>query len=436
MKINEYLYNMKNIDLNNYRCFTKLSLDFKDNINVLVGDNSSGKTTLIRALSTVLNSFFIGYSDENTRFYGLSKNDFTILETQSGLANEEAIKINFNYLNVDASLELHSKKGRTLQKPLNPIYFLGKEYFNTLFDENKKQVKDLPLFASFSTTDIHASRKISLTPFKSYEHKPSFGYYECLQGDGFLSYWTKRLLVLKEASKGELEIQGVVNAVINALGKDGCNIIKEIQIRHNQSKIYYILTDHREVATENLSDGYRRLINIVIDIAFRCMILNKGIFGLDACSKTQGTVLIDEIDLHLHPTLQATVTKGLQKAFPKLQFVITTHAPMVMTGIPIDDNNIIYKLNFNTAEGYTATPLKLYGMDASSIIEIALNTIPRSIEVDNRLNDLFNLIDEDKFPQAVEKLTKMKMEFGDNLPDLAKAQAMLNFLNEKNDNNK
>jgi predicted ATP-binding protein involved in virulence len=436
MKTNEYLYKMKNIDLNNFRCFSKLTLDFKNNINVLVGDNSSGKTTLIRALSKVLNSFFIGYSDENTRFYGLSKDDFTILQTNTGLANEAAIRINFNYLNVDAALELHSKKGRTLQKPLNPIYNLGKEFYNELFDNNRNQVKDLPLFASFSTTDIHTSRKISLTPFKSYEHKPSFGYYECLQGDGFLSYWTKRLLILKEAGKGELEIQGVLNAVLMALGNDGCNIIKEVQIRHNQSKIYYILTDNREVETDNLSDGYRRLLNIVIDIAFRSMILNKGIFGLDACLKTSGTVLIDEIDLHLHPTLQATVTKGLQKAFPKLQFVITTHAPMVMTGIPVDDNNIIYKLNFNATEGYTATPLKLYGMDASSIIEIALNTIPRSIEVDNRLNDLFNLIDEDKFPQAVEKLTKMKMEFGDNLPDLAKAQAMLNFLNEKNDNNK
>ena len=436
MKTNEYLYKMKNIDLNNFRCFSKLTLDFKNNINVLVGDNSSGKTTLIRALSKVLNSFFIGYSDENTRFYGLSKDDFTILQTNTGLANEAAIRINFNYLNVDAALELHSKKGRTLQKPLNPIYNLGKEYYNELFDDNRNQVKDLPLFASFSTTDIHTSRKISLTPFKSYEHKPSFGYYECLQGDGFLSYWTKRLLILKEAGKGELEIQGVLNAVLMALGNDGCNIIKEVQIRHNQSKIYYILTDNREVETDNLSDGYRRLLNIVIDIAFRCMILNKGIFGLDACLKTSGTVLIDEIDLHLHPTLQATVTKGLLKAFPKLQFVITTHAPMVMTGIPVDDNNIIYKLNFNATEGYTATPLKLYGMDASSIIEIALNTIPRSIEVDNRLNDLFNLIDEDKFPQAFDKLSKMKKEFGDNLPDLAKAQAMLNFLTEKNDNNK
>ncbi len=427
---------MKNIDLNNYRCFTKLELDFKENFNVLVGDNSSGKTTLIRALSSVLNSFFIGYSDENTRFYGLSKNDFTIFESQTGLANEEAIIINFNYLNVDAALELHSKKGRTLQKPLNPIYDLGKEYFNNLFDDNKKQVKDLPLFASFSTTDIHTSRKISLTPFKNYEHKPSFGYYECLQGDGFLDYWTKRLLILKEAGKGEIEINGVINAVLNALGANGCNIIKEVQIRHNQGKIYYILEDDREVQTENLSDGYRRLLNIILDIAFRCIILNKGIFGLDACLKTTGTVLIDEIDLHLHPTLQATVIKGLTKAFPKLQFITTTHAPMVMTGIPIDDKNIIYKLNYDDSNGYSATPVNLYGMDASSIIEIALDTVPRSIDVDNRLTDLFNFIDEDKFPQAFEKLKLMKKEFGDNLPDLAKAEAMLNFLTEDNDNNK
>jgi hypothetical protein len=166
------------------------------------------------------------------------------------------------------------------------------------------------------------------------------------------------------------------------------------------------------------------------------MLLNKGIFGINSCYSSSGTVLIDEIDLHLHPTLQATVIKGLRKAFPNLQFIITTHAPMVMTGIPIDDKNIIYKLNYNANEGYSATPLKLYGMDASSIIEIALNTVPRSIEVDNRLTDLFNFIDEDKFSQAFEKLKTMKKEFGDNLPDLAKAEAMLNFLTKENDNNK
>lgn len=426
---------MEKITLNNYRCFEKLPLEFSGKVNLLIGDNASGKTTLIRAISAVLNSFFIGFSDENTRFIGLSKDDFRIAESETGLANEEIIKVDFTLLDRDASLELRSKKGRTLQNPLNEIFDIGKQMYNGLFD-NGKQVIALPLFASFSTSDIHSTRKLNREPFKKYEHKPSFGYYECLQGDGFLDYWTTRLLVLREGNTGEIEVQGVITALIDALGKEGCNILNDIHIRPIQGKVYYYAPDNRITDTANLSDGLRRLINIVLDLSFRCMLLNKGIYGQDACKNTKGTVLIDEIDLHLHPTLQSVVIKGLQNAFPQLQFIITSHAPMIMTGIPMDKNNKIIKLGYNKSEGYTAKKIESYGLDASTIIEAILGVTPRSKEVDNRLHILFSFIDNEQYIEAVEKLKEMKKEFGDNLPELSKAESMLNFLMEKDDNNK
>jgi predicted ATP-binding protein involved in virulence len=329
-------------------------------------------------------------------------------------------------------LELNSKKGRTLTTPLKPINLIGKELYNGLFQAGV-QVKSLPLFASFSTSDIHTNRKINGDRFKRYEHKPSFGYYECLQGDGFLEYWTKRLLILKEAQKGEIEIEGVRLAVQKALGSEGCNVISDIQIRHNQGKVYYILTDNREVDTDNLSDGLRRLVNIVLDLSFRCMLLNKGIYELEACKKTTGTVLIDEIDLHLHPTLQSVVVKGLRNAFPKLQFIITSHAPMVMTEIPIDNKNKIYRLAYSKADGYSAQEIQTYGLDASTIIDAVLGVVPRSKDVDDRLNNLFSMIDSDEYENAKKVLSTMQEEFGDNLPELTKAEAMLNFLTDNDD---
>jgi predicted ATP-binding protein involved in virulence len=425
--LNEYLYDMEKVVLSHYRCFSYLELSFKKKVNLLIGDNASGKTTLVRALSSILNAFFAGFSDENTRFFGLSKNDFSIVKGDAVLVNEEPISILFKNLNVEAELKLNSKKGRTLQDPLSPMVRMGKELYNSFLIEGQ-QVQQLPLFASFSTSDIHSVRSINVEKFKKYDHKPSFGYYECLSGDGFLKYWTKRLLVLKEANKGEVEITGVSNALLKCLGPEGCNIISKVQIRHNQGKVYYILLDKREVDTENLSDGLRRLVNIIMDIAFRCMILNKGILGVKACEKTYGTVLIDEIDLHLHPKLQALVVKGLQKAFPRLQFIITSHAPMVMTGIPIDSDNKIYKLNYSLSEGYSAKEVQLYGLDASTIIQTALGVTPRSQEVENLLISLFDFIDNDAFDKASEKLKELRVKFGNNLPELAKAEAMLNFL--------
>lgn len=427
---------MEQITLVNFRCFKSLQLNLNSSINLLIGDNASGKTTIILALSKVLSTLFLGFSDENTRYLGLSKSDFSVLKTNNGLVNEMPIFLMFSYLEIESSsLQLHSKKSSTLKKPLEEIKNFGKKLYKEMFDENKVQVKSLPLIACFSTKDIHIKRKFSKKVFSDYEKKPSFGYYECLQGDGFLPYWTKRMLALKEANKGELEIDGVSKAIKKALGSEGCKIIDFIDIRPNKGNVFYISSDAREVETENLPDGYRRLINIVVDIAFRCLLLNKGIHGENACEKTEGTVIIDEIDLHLHPTLQALVLKGLQNAFPLLQFIITSHAPMIMTSIPMDDKNKIYKLEYSQDKGYEAKEIEAYGLDASTIIETVLGVIPRSKEVDERLKILFSLIDGDDYLKATEKLQEMREEFGDKLPELAKAEAMLNFLTDEDDKN-
>ncbi len=423
---------MKNIHLHNYRCFEDLRLDFSDKVNLLIGDNSSGKTTIIRAISASMSSYFSGFSDTNTRFNGLSKDDFRIIKMEDVIANEESIQVDFEWLGAKSSIQLHSAKGRTLMDPLKQIRTIGKETYNNLFKDGK-QVLPLPLFTSFSTSDIHKPRKFAKDIFKKYEHKPSFGYLECLQGDGFLDYWSTRLLVLKEGETGQLETNGVTNALISALGADGCDLISKVDVRPLKGKIFYTLIDGRLTDTESLSDGLKRLVNIVLDVSFRCMLLNKGFYGLDACALTEGTVLIDEIDLHLHPTLQSVVMKGLQNAFPKLQFIITSHAPMVMTGIPNDEQNKIIKLGYSQREDYYAKEIETYGLDASTIIQAILGVTPRSQEVEDRLSILFSLIDRDDYKNAAVKLREMRDQFGDNLPELAKAGAMLNFLAYKDD---
>lgn len=418
---------MKSITLNNFRCFEKINLDFSDKVNLLVGDNASGKTTIIRALSAALGSFFTGFSDDNTRFAGLSKEDFRVVSAENGLANEKPVCVEFQWLEKTGKLVLNSPKGRTLTGPLRDLKLMGAELYKNLFLDGK-QVKALPLITSFSTADIHKPRRIGSHLFKKYEHKPSFGYFECFQGDGFMKYWTLRLLALREARTGETEISGVINALKSALGPEGCNIVADIDIRPIQRKVYYHLTDGRAVDSDNLSDGYRRLVSIVMDISFRCMLLNKGIYGINACDMTEGTVLIDEIDLHLHPALQSSVMKGLQRGFPGVQFIITSHAPMIMTGIISNGNNRIIKLGYSSEEGYSARNIDAYGLDASTIIQAVLGVTPRSQEVEDQLATLFGLIDDDEYERAAQKLEQMRDEFSDNLPELSKAGAMLDFL--------
>ncbi|EJT86036.1 ATP-binding protein [Pseudomonas putida S11] len=81
-----------------------------------------------------------------------------------------------------------------------------------------------------------------------------------------------------------------------------------------------------------LGDGVRCMIGLVSDLACRCALLNPH-FGQDAPKKTSGVVLIDEIDLHLHPSWQQTIATQIQQAFPEIQFIITTHSPQVLSTV-------------------------------------------------------------------------------------------------------
>ena len=152
---------MNYIELDNYRCFTKLRMDFGERINLLVGDNASGKTSLLLAVRSALSAFFLGYSDENTRFLGISKEDFTMIDSETSYMNEKPIRIGFDYSNYSESIEevyhsyieLTSKKTRTSVAGAKGYKVFTKNLFNTLFDQTAKaQIKPLPLFASNQRT--------------------------------------------------------------------------------------------------------------------------------------------------------------------------------------------------------------------------------------------------------------------------------------------
>lgn len=443
---------MKDIKLQNFRCFAEQSITFHRGINLLIGDNASGKTSILKACKYVLSSFFSGFSDENTTWANPDVDDFRVVTAGDGIIlPEQPIHIKFNtndviehrsLLNIQPSLieveepqypyvltKNSKKNSRSLITGINGYKNYAQSLLNDYISEDG-QHRALPLFVSFSTEDIHSKRKINKSKFKAYNQKPSFGYYECLEGDGFFEYWNYRLLVLQEGRESNPEIMIVRRAIQEALGTDGCDIIRDIQIRPIQKKVYYIFTDGREIEADYLSDGYKRIANIITDIAFRCALLNRGIYGEETCQRTKGTVLIDEVDLHLHPTLQSKVLQGLRKAFPNIQFIVSSHAPMVMSGVESNDENVVYKLDFSNENGYRVYAINTYGLDISTLTDIVLNQTPRAVEVDEELSQLFNLIDHEENEAARTLLDSMRKRFEDNLPELAQAEAMLNCVIE------
>lgn len=428
---------MLQISINDFRCYQRFSVDFKPGVNLLIGDNASGKTSLLMACKYALSAFFSGFSDENTKWEAPNADDFrTVSADEETLVDELPIKIVFTQgeLFEGASgtfsvCKKSKKNSRALVSGLaeykNAAKHLQDTYYNNADGQTIIQ-KALPLFVSFSTEDIHTVRKIVGERFVNHRHKPSLGYYECLNCNGLLKYWVRRMLVLVEAEKNQTEIEIVKNSVRKALGNEGCGIISDMMIRPNRKKVFYRFVDGRECELDLLSDGYKRLVNIVTDIAFRCALLNKKLYGIDAAQKTKGTVLIDEIDMHLHPVLQSKVMKGLRNAFPNLQFIITTHAPMVMTGVMTDGENAVYRISYSDQE-YTMEAVNTYGLDASKILRIILGVAPRDSVVENRLNELFDNIDNNLTEEASRQLQTLEKEFGDTLPELPQARTMLEF---------
>jgi predicted ATP-binding protein involved in virulence len=132
------------------------------------------------------------------------------------------------------------------------------------------------------------------------------------------------------------------------------------------------------------------MVGLVADIAFRCARLNPQL-GMNAAKLTTGLVLIDEIDLHLHPEWQQRVLLDLRHAFPRLQFVVTTHSPQVLSSIQpqcirVLDNGEVRNVAFSQ------------GARSSQVLEDVLGVRARPpIPIVDKLRNYLDLVSQGKW---------------------------------------
>lgn len=446
---------MKDITISNFRCYNNTTMEFRKGINLLIGDNSSGKTSLIRACNFVANSLFCGYSDENTVWKSVDDDDFKLnIDTNNTILPEQPVSISFHLatwdlnpikaddalvsFDYDTQLHIEKKSKKNSRNLLTGLSTL-KTYAATLYSNSHLKIGDavvqqnvLPVYACFTTEDIHASRKIDRQKFKEYAQKPSFGYFECYDCRGLFDYWLERLLVLQEAEIGEQEIECVRKAISKCLGVNGTGIIEDMVIRPIRGKVFFKYTDGRYVESSMLSDGYKRLVNIVVDIAIRCALLNKGMYGSEAYKQTHGTVIIDEIDEHLHPALQSKVLKSLHQTFPEIQFIVSTHAPLVMSSVEKSKDNVVYRLWYDEEEhDYKHVELNTYGLDSNLILEEEMFVDSRDSIVSEQLKDIKRLVSERKLAEAKTLLADLETKTSPSQPSLIKIHSLINRLESR-----
>ena len=142
----------------------------------------------------------------------------------------------------------------------------------------------------------------------------------------------------------------------------------------------------------SMSDGYRGTLSLFADIAHRMATLNPALGS--SVLETPGVVMIDEIDFHLHPRWQARILEDLVRIFPNVQFIVTTHSPVVVASVPRDNIRILGE------DAATVPAMETRGRDAGDILNTVLRASSRPEEA-GRLFDLFNCaVDEERFDDA------------------------------------
>jgi len=211
-------------------------------------------------------------------------------------------------------------------------------------------------------------------------------------------------------------IQSVSDAVNICLKPAGW---KNIEYSFSRDALVAHHEQYGELPVELLSDGIRNMIGMVADIAFRATKLNAQL-GNGATRQTPGVVLIDEVDMHLHPEWQQTVLHSLTEAFPQIQFIVTTHSPQVLSTVPSKCIRIL-----RDGKVYAAPPGS-EGAEPGRLLKQVLglqDVRPPANEATKELREYLVLVDKDEWnsPRARQLRGQLDTRYQGNEPELLEA---------------
>lgn len=170
-----------------------------------------------------------------------------------------------------------------------------------------------------------------------------------------------------------------------------------------------------------LSDGERGVLALVLDLARRLSQANPSL--ADPLAESEAIVLIDEIDLHLHPKWQRQIVQNLTAAFPRCQFIATTHSPQVIGEVEHDRIQII-------ANGIVYSPTHSFGLDASRVLEEIMDSSSRNAVLTDLLAEVSQVIGAQQFDRARELLANLEEHEGAG-PDVTRLRILLDFMEGK-----
>lgn len=390
---------IKNIKLTNYRNYETLNLDLGNQATLLIGKNGMGKTNMITALKQSLSFIF-------TKSSRVSQSNF-IANTIQKIKSFDTIDANRRY-NPDGTqsregtypIQIETTIDIGEEEPLDVIFCREnlssgmRELFTPeaiRFWNHYQDLDDLPVLAFYSDSFPHEKvtigKKIQDLLNSEFGISQSAGYYnwddprDCglVWQQYFVMQW-KNDKFGHTANNEAAYIQAVGDSVkkfaapLSDAEKNEDFELQEITVISRGEKDVVVLrfVNGMESDFETLPAGYRRAFSIAFDLANRAFLLNNN------CNPN-GVCFIDEIDLHLHPSLAQEILERLRTAFPRIQFIASTHSPVVLTNFKQDDDNYVYRLNRDSNSTYSIQKIDYsYGIDYNSLLTDLMGTKVRN----------------------------------------------------------
>ncbi len=194
---------------------------------------------------------------------------------------------------------------------------------------------------------------------------------------------------------------------------------KNLRVKRTPKPHMLIDKDGEEFNLEHLSDGEKNLITLIGDIARRLAIANTT---MKNPLHGDGVILIDEIDLHLHPNWQRLMIPRLTEIFPNCQFIITTHSPQVISHVQ-PHSLILLKNDKNTLTARKST--ESYGKNIDRILEDILEVDTRPDDIIEKFNQLEDSIDDNNLDKAKSLLNELDNMIIGGDPKLVRARAII-----------
>lgn len=381
------------LQLQNFRCFREMPepVRFHPNLTVLVAKNGKGKTAFLDALRISLGTFtraFTSRSQANISRMDASLQPLRISQGRGACYPVRIIASGVvNGSEANWERELAGNENRTTSKKAKAITEYADELHQNVSSDGVEV--ELPLVGYYGTDRLwSAGIENSAYSGRDFVSQGRIaGYEDALTEDSIYLQVKKWLAYASHVTANSIEAKTDIGIMVSnqlkAVGKavdrvlDGTGM-KSLHYNFTYNEAAVIdesvkPTDGADYAiavpVSQTSDGTKAAIALVADIAFRCARLNPQ-YGQDACCKTSGIVMIDEVDLFLHPSWQQHILTDLREIFPKIQFVVTTHSPQVVASVPSECIRVIED------SGKVEEITKSEGVAASYVLKEVFGTEP------------------------------------------------------------